>query len=237
MIIEQGGSRSSGSSTDRVQGRFGHIMEIAIIDQPGIFRDSLVALLGQIRGDDHVVGADELCISMASAEDADANLLIVCRSALNRPALQDAEMVAKDCPDSRLMFLLDQFDIVGAAPAVEAGARGFILKSAPAAVLSGAIDLVASGEMYFPSAATRAQADREQPQTGLPERSLSDRQRQVLQLMADGMSNNRIADALGIRESTVKNHVQAVLRALKASTRTQAVVTAFRQGLVDTEQA
>lgn len=210
-------------------------MEIAIIDHPGIFRDSLVALLGQIRADDHIVGSDELCISMAPPPDADANMLIVCHSALNRPALQDAEMVAKDCPASRLMFLLDQFDIVGAAPAVEAGVRGFILKSAPAQVLSSAIDLVASGEMYFPSAAARAQADRETAPDPMPERPLSDRQHQVLRLMAEGLSNNHIAATLGIRESTVKNHVQAVLRALKASTRTQAVVTAIRRGLVEAE--
>lgn len=210
-------------------------MEIAIIDHPGIFRESLVALLGQIRADDHIVGSDELCISMAPAPDADANMLIVCRSALNKPALQDAEMVAKDCPASRLMFLLDQFDIGGAAPAVEAGARGFILKSAPAEVLSGAIDMVASGEMYFPSAVARAQADREPASNAMPERSLSERQHQVLKLMAEGLSNNHIAVQLGIRESTVKNHVQAVLRALRASTRTQAVVAAFRQGLVDAD--
>lgn len=121
--------------------------------------------------------------------------------------------------------------------ALENGAAGFIPKSATREVMQGALRLVFSGGIYVPpeiltrpvaplGAQTSLSASRAFIKLGLTER-----QADVLQLMMQGMSNKAICRALDIAEPTVKNHVTAILRALGATNRTEAVVAAAAMGL------
>jgi two-component system, NarL family, nitrate/nitrite response regulator NarL len=113
-----------------------------------------------------------------------------------------------------------------------AGAHGLLPRDASAGALAAALDGVAQGLLVFdPSLAGRAVTLPGQPLPPLIE-ELTARETEVLQLLAAGLTNRAIALALGISEHTVKFHVNAILGKLGAQSRTEAVVQAFRDGLL-----
>lgn len=125
-----------------------------------------------------------------------------------------------------------------ARDALAVGAAGYIQKSSPKKVIMHALQLVLSGGSYFPPELLSGEEEDESPtiRPGVGESILSEevsasltkRQQDVLELMAQGRSNREIAEALGLAEGTVKVHVAAVLRALNVSNRTQAVLASGR---------
>jgi DNA-binding NarL/FixJ family response regulator len=111
---------------------------------------------------------------------------------------------------------------------LESGARGYILKEAPHQTLLRAIEKVAGGEGYVDPALMPSflnGKDRDE--------MLTAREREILQLLADGMSNAVVAGSLFISQETVKSHVRHILAKLEASTRTHAVATALRTAIID----
>jgi NarL family two-component system response regulator LiaR len=110
---------------------------------------------------------------------------------------------------------------------LDAGARGYLLKEASSDTLVRAIEKVANGEAYvdpalMPTFLTRDSQD-----------LLTPRERQILQLLADGMSNAEVAAKLYISQETVKSHVRHILAKLEADTRTHAVAIAIRDSIID----
>lgn len=116
--------------------------------------------------------------------------------------------------------------------ALRAGASGFVLKRTPPAQLIEAVRVVGAGESLLFPASTRQVIERFAPRTGgsLPE--LSERESEVLRLLARGLSNAEIAAELFVSLQTVKSHVAALLAKLGARDRTQAVITAYESGFV-----
>jgi two-component system, NarL family, response regulator len=110
--------------------------------------------------------------------------------------------------------------------ALEAGAQGYVIKGMPYDSLVDALERVYAGGRFLPLPVKRALASR------TPDSDLSQRERQVLELMATGNSNKKIGELLGITEATVKCHVSTILMRMNASDRTQAVVSALQRGLV-----
>ncbi len=143
-------------------------------------------------------------------------------------------------PATRVIILTtfdyDQYVFDG----IKAGARGYLLKDTPATELLAAIRRVHTGESIIqPSVATRliAEFTRLRSADGnkdtTPEyEQLSERERDVLRLLADGLSNKEIANRLILAEGTIKNHVSAILDKLHAANRTQAARVAREQGLI-----
>lgn len=132
-------------------------------------------------------------------------------------------------------------DPTHAASALAAGARGVVLDSQLGADLPAALAAVRSGLTVIDSALTSALMAAPHPAPVAPAPSpaikrgrgeLTDRERQVVQLLSEGLSNKLIADRLGISDHTAKFHVNGVMIKLGASTRTEAVVEAMRRGLV-----
>jgi len=124
--------------------------------------------------------------------------------------------------------------------ALRAGASGFLLKDAPSSRLVAAVRAAAGGDELIEPSITRrlveAYADAEAaPPPGLPEmmRGLTDREIDVLRLIARGLSNGEIADELVVAETTVKTHVARILAKLDVRDRVQAVVAAYESGFVD----
>jgi two-component system, NarL family, response regulator DegU len=119
---------------------------------------------------------------------------------------------------------------------IKAGARGYLLKDTPANDLLAAIRRVYAGESIIqPSVATRmiAEFTRRRGLTQEPEyEPLSERELDVLRLLADGLGNREIASRLILAEGTVKNHVSSILEKLHAANRTQAARVAREQGLI-----
>ncbi|GAA3623715.1 response regulator [Streptomyces chitinivorans] len=119
--------------------------------------------------------------------------------------------------------------------ALRAGANGFLLKRARPAEIVHAVRLVAEGDsLLFPAAVRRLAAGRgnESAQRVLERAALTGREREVLRLMAGGLSNAEIAGRLVLGGETVKSHVSSVLTKLGARDRTQAVITAYESGFV-----
>jgi two-component system nitrate/nitrite response regulator NarL len=120
-------------------------------------------------------------------------------------------------------------DATQAADAWAAGARGLLLRSADAPHLLTAIKAVGQGlAVLDPALAGALPLDRPRPPTD----DLTPRERDVLRLLAEGLSNKGIAQRLSISDHTVKFHLNAILSKLNAQSRTEAVVTAIRLGLI-----
>jgi len=125
---------------------------------------------------------------------------------------------------------------------IEAQAQGYCLKGVAAESLILAIQSVAAGASWWDAQATqqiRAQFQQplaEVPQFDpIPDNPLTQREREILALIANGRSNSEIAESLYIAAGTVRVHVHAILQKLEVRDRTQAVVIALRNGLIDTE--
>ena len=111
---------------------------------------------------------------------------------------------------------------------LESGAKGYILKEAPHATLLRAIEKVAAGEAYVdPALMPQFLAGRDHGDL------LTAREREILKLLADGLSNADVADKLFISQETVKSHVRHILTKLEADTRTHAVAIALREAIID----
>ncbi|MGZ4255075.1 MAG: response regulator [Solirubrobacteraceae bacterium] len=138
-------------------------------------------------------------------------------------------------PGSRVIELTSFLEDERVLPAIQAGAAGYLLKNVAPAELARAIRAAHAGEAIIdPTAAARlvhAIADDARPRIEEPER-LTRRERDVLELIARGQSNKRIALELGISEKTVKTHVGHLLAKLGVSDRTQAALMAIEEGLV-----
>lgn len=114
--------------------------------------------------------------------------------------------------------------------ALDAGARGFLLKEAPLADLMRAIRIVSADETYIDSALASSLAGG--AQAGEPPPALTKREREILRLLADGMRNEEIGLRLSISPLTVRTHVKNAMEKLGADTRAQAVARALRQSLI-----
>jgi DNA-binding NarL/FixJ family response regulator len=142
--------------------------------------------------------------------------------------------------DSPRVLVLTTFDLDEYVyEALRAGASGFLLKDAPEDQLLAAIRIVAGGGSLFAPSVTRRLIQRfaeeraeprSEPPAALAE--LSEREREVLSLIARGLSNTEIAEELVVSEHTAKSHVSSILRKLDLRDRVQAVVLAYECGLV-----
>jgi len=142
--------------------------------------------------------------------------------------LEATEEIVKRVPDSRVLVFTAYNERSLLARGLESGARGYILKEAPHELLLRAIEKVAGGETFVDPALMPAFASgRDGGEI------LTQREREILQLLADGMSNADVAAQLFISQETVKSHVRHILAKLEADTRTQAVAIALREAMID----
>jgi two-component system, NarL family, response regulator LiaR len=137
-------------------------------------------------------------------------------------------------PAARVIVLTSYLDEDVLLPALRAGAAGYLLKNAPPQEVARAVRVADAGEALLdPSVAARLVEALAAGGGDDPLDRLTPREREVLGLMGQGLSNKRIARALGVSEKTVKSHVGHVLAKLGVADRTQAAVLAVRAGLLD----
>src|SRR5262249_27326483 len=141
-------------------------------------------------------------------------------------------------PDARVLILTTFEDDDYVFGALSAGASGFLLKRTSPEQLIAAIHTIASGDALLSPAVTRTVIDRmahqprSDPRSARRLRELTPRERDVLELVARGLSNEEIATALFVEESTVKTHMKRILSKLDLRDRVQAVIVAYESGLV-----
>ena len=142
--------------------------------------------------------------------------------------------IRREMPDVEVLALTSVLEDASVVGAVRAGAIGYLLKDTQADELCRAIKAAAGGQVQLsPKAAARLMREVRAPES--PE-TLTDRETEVLRLLAQGQSNKEIAHTLNIGEKTVKTHVSNVLGKLGVQSRTQAALYAVRIGLVPAEQ-
>jgi DNA-binding NarL/FixJ family response regulator len=213
-------------------------IKVLIVDDQALVRSGFRMIL-ESRDDLEVVGeaADgQEAIRVAGRTRPDVVLMDVRMPGLDGVAATARLTAAPEAPKVIMLTTYDLEEPLYAA--LRAGASGFLLKDVRPADLVEAIRVVAGGDALLSPTATRRLLDRflatdvtpAAPAGGLDR--LTEREREVLTLLARGASNAEIADRLTVTEATVKTHVSAVLRKLDVRDRVQAVVLAYDLGLV-----
>jgi DNA-binding NarL/FixJ family response regulator len=142
--------------------------------------------------------------------------------------IEVAAHVSRTTPDTAVILYTAYGDRALLSEALDAGVRGFVLKEAPLQDLTRAVEMVAGGAVYVDPVLAGVLASAESER--LPQ--LTKREREVLRLLADGLTNEEIGKRLFLSPETVRTHVQKAMRRLEADTRTQAVALALRQSLI-----
>ena len=135
-----------------------------------------------------------------------------------------------ELPETEVVVLTNMLESASVTGAIRAGAISYLLKDAQAAELRTAIKAAAAGQVHLsPQASAYLLHEVRAPESPVP---LTEREADVLSLLAQGHTNKEIAHALHIAEDTVKSHVRHILAKLGAQSRTQATLAAMRLGLV-----
>jgi len=220
-------------------------MKILVVDDHALIRTALRGVLGDLHRDVTVLEASD-CRGAFDLIEAQPDLDLVLLD-LNLPGIHGLaalEELRTRHPALPVVVLSSANDRASVTQALDQGAMGYIPKLSSNEVLISALRLVLSGGIYIPpeilarwespAAADRqaAAASGRPPQRTAAEFGLSERQAQVLRLLLEGKSNKLIGRELDLAESTVKNHVSLILKALNVTSRTQAVIAAARMGLV-----
>ena len=211
-------------------------MKILVVDDHALIREALRSVLKELKGDAEVLEAPNCAQTMRLAEEhADLDLILLDLTLPDRDGFSVLEELRERYPAMSVVVLSALQDRDNIDKALDLGALGFIPKSTNREVMLSALQLVFAGGIYVPPeilvheqpSAPHSAAKR--PAAGLPhvspaELGLTARQIDVLALMMEGKSNKAICRLLDLAEPTVKNHVTAILRALKVTNRTEAVI-------------
>ncbi|PZG46861.1 DNA-binding response regulator [Spongiactinospora gelatinilytica] len=208
------------------------MIRVVIADDHPVVRQGLCTFLG-LQDDIEVVGeagdGDE-AVEIVAARAPDVLLLDLRMPVLD--GLGALELLAERGLAVRVLVLTSVSDRADVAPAMRAGAAGFLYKDVDPGSLVQAIRAVAAGQVLLAPEAARAVLDGggSVPATDNPS-PLTEREREVLGLIAAGRSNREIARELSVAEKTVKTHVSNVLMKLGVQDRTQAALYAVRHGM------
>jgi DNA-binding NarL/FixJ family response regulator len=213
---------------------------VLVVDDQVLIRAGLAALIHAAPGLD-VVGqaADgQEAVSQAASAVPDVILMDIRMPGVNGVTATQRILGATG-PHRPKVLVLTTFDLDEYVyAALRAGASGFLLKDTPPERLIAAIHVVAAGELLLAPTITRrlVEAYARRPESAFDPaqdlRALTDREVEVLELVARGMTNNDIAGHLVVSEATVKTHLNRVMTKLGLCSRAQAVVVAYETGLV-----
>lgn len=207
-------------------------IRVVLVDDSEPFREGFAMLLRSLDG-------IELVAQAGSAEDG---LLTAARTQpdvvvmdLHLPGTNGIEATARilaTSPHIRVLVLTMLDDDASVVGAMRAGASGYLVKGAGQAEIVRAIEAVAAGEAIFgPAAARHVLTQLTAPSAEQPFPELSRREREVLELLAEGNDNAGIASSLGLTAKTVRNHLSTVFSKLGVTDRGQAIVVAREAGV------
>lgn len=210
-------------------------IRILLVDDHAVVRQGLKMFLG-LNPDLEVVGEAENgqeAVRLTRELSPDVVLMDLLMPVMDGIAAIAA--IRRDFPDTEVIALTSVLEDEAVMKAMRAGAIGYLLKDTQAEELRRAIKAAAAGQVQLsPQAAARLMREVSAPDS--PEK-LTERETDVLRLLALGRANKEIALELNIGEKTVKTHVSAILRKLGVPSRTQAALHAVRIGLVSIEGA
>jgi DNA-binding NarL/FixJ family response regulator len=208
------------------------------VDDQELFRRGLTMLLS-VEPDIQIVGEagdGATAAALAAASSPDIVLMDVRMPKLS--GIEAITAVRNAAPDARIVMLTVSDEEADLYEAIKGGASGYLLKDASTDEVAQAVRVVADGQsLISPSMAMKlldefkqmARTDRSQPATP----RLTERELEVLRLVAQGLNNREIARQLFISENTVKNHVRNILEKLQLHSRMEAVMYAVREKLLE----
>ena len=213
-------------------------IRVGVVDDQALVRTGFVMIL-EVESDIEVVfdaSQGREAVELTRRHRPDVVLMDIRMPEMD--GIEATRLITSDLPDGPRILMLTTFDLDEYVyDAIRAGASGFLLKDTPPDDLVAAVRVLAAGDALLAPSVTRrlieqfaAGSSFAVPAPGLAE--LTDRETEVLKLMARGLSNSEIAARLYVGETTVKTHVSRVLMKLDVRDRVQAVVVAYDSGLV-----
>jgi DNA-binding NarL/FixJ family response regulator len=215
-------------------------MKILLVDDHALIRDALRAVLVELQKTAQILEAPDSAGALRALEtNPDIEMVVLDLNLPDRGGFDVLAEMGERYPALGVVVVSGNHDRASAQRALDLGAVGFIPKSAQREVMLSAFNLIFAGGVYIPPQIL------ERPGTKATGRSartiealgLTERQMEVLALMMRGKSNKVICRALDLAEPTVKNHVTAILKALKATNRTEAVIAAGALGFQTSDDA
>lgn len=210
------------------------MIKLLIVDDHEMVRLGLTSYFSVLE-DIEVIGEAENGaegVKMALKDYPDVILMDLVMDTMD--GIEATEVILKEWPEAKILILTSFLDDEKVYPAMEAGASGYLLKTSSASDIAKAIRRTYSGEAIIEEAVSEKleEIEKNGDRRRLHE-DLTSRELEVLHLIADGLSNQEIADKLFITLKTVKTHVSSILSKLEVSDRTQATIYAFKHGLIN----
>lgn len=205
------------------------MIRILVVDDHPVVRAGMVALLGEIEDLDVVGEAGNGAEAVALVPRLTPDVVLM---DLRMPVMDGAEATARlrSEPDAPEVLVLTTYDTdADIVRAVESGARGYLLKDTPPAVLADAIRRAALGETVLAPLVAARLAERLRAPAPV---ELTPRELDVLRAVARGLSNSEVGRELFIGEATVKTHLLRIFSKLEVTDRTAAVTAAYKVGLI-----
>ena len=198
-----------------------------IVDDHEVVREGLRLSLSRAANIRVVGEASDGAAAVTLAERRRPHLVIMDVRMPGMGGLEATRLLAEKVPETAVLLFTAYSERSLLERGLEAGAKGYILKEASNQTLLRAIEKVVAGESFVDPALMPSFL------SGKNEDLLTAREREILQLLADGMSNADAAGQLFISQETVKSHVRHILTKLEADTRTHAVAIALRDSIID----
>jgi DNA-binding NarL/FixJ family response regulator len=204
---------------------------VFVIDDHPLLREAL-NMLAQAAGDLHVVGSSDTASgALEPLQRLSPDLVLLDIDLGHEDGLEWLPRIASAAPNARVLILTALREPARDEEALRAGARGLVLKSAPAETLLQAIRGVAAGALWFEPAAL-AHPHAQETRSGRGKiASLTEREREIVTLIGEGLRNDDIARRLGTTSKTVKNQLTTIFEKLGVSSRLELVVHAYQHGL------
>lgn len=211
-------------------------MKCLLVDDHALFRDGLKLLVGMEFPDIEMLQAGTLSDALQLlSRHPQISLVLLDLKLPDASDLLALNAVRKHHDGVTCVVLSADENPSTVIAAIDAGAAGFIPKTTQARGMLHALRTVLAGGVYLP-ANVASQSLEKSPNSGSglrePDLGLSSRQMEVLRMLVEGKSNKQISNSLMLSESTVKTHIEAIYRRLDVKSRTQAVVSAARLGLM-----
>jgi NarL family two-component system response regulator LiaR len=208
-------------------------IRVLVVDDQTIVRKGIRALLAEIEGIEVIGEAEDGQEAVAQTEALRPDVVLMDLVLPKMDGIEAIRQITAQQPETRVLALTSFGTDDKVFPAIKAGALGYLLKDSDPEDLVLAIRRVHAGEPSLqPSIARKVLRELgpspREPRTPEP---LSDREAQVLRLVATGMSNQEIADQLNVSEATVRTHVSNILHKLHLANRVQATLYALRERL------
>lgn len=208
-------------------------MKILLADDHALYREGLILHLNKLVPQAQILQAADYDEAAAQVkQNPDIEFVIADLGMRSRNWEDGLPTLRKILPDAKTIVISASEDNNDIKKALSLGIKGYLSKRSDTKVLTAALKLIFDGGTYFPPSIVEVNNLSSEAKEHHRDKLLTPRQTEVLNYVAQGLSNKQIAYKMNVSEATVKLHINALLRALGATNRTQALILAQKRGLV-----